>query len=221
MADYYQLIARAVAGLPKNTDEARRALYDRARNALVAQLRGQTPTLSELNITRERDWLEEAIRNVEAEVEIISPDGGGEKPIGKVEAEVRKPKNVALHYGRRLMPVRGVRGLAALVFGFALLITGVGVACLFAVMSSDAAWQSGNHGERAEINTLVIIGLLIVIYAATITIVSFFIARRNFFAAKSIGSPPFWYLLISGIIPGLLLLGGWTLIRSGLSARKL
>ena len=34
MADYYPLIARAVAGLDKNTGDARRALYERARAAL-------------------------------------------------------------------------------------------------------------------------------------------------------------------------------------------
>src|SRR5215207_3216567 len=67
MADYYPLIARAVAGLDKNTGEARRALYERARTALVTQLRGTTPPLSESEITRERLALEEAIRKVEAE----------------------------------------------------------------------------------------------------------------------------------------------------------
>jgi hypothetical protein len=67
MADYYPLIAKAVAGLEKSTGEARRALYDRARSALVAQLRGVTPALSESDITRERLSLEEAIRKVETE----------------------------------------------------------------------------------------------------------------------------------------------------------
>jgi hypothetical protein len=67
MADYYPLIAKAVAGLDKSTGEARRALYDRARSALVAQLRGVTPALSESDITRERLSLEEAIRKVETE----------------------------------------------------------------------------------------------------------------------------------------------------------
>jgi hypothetical protein len=67
MADYYPLIAKAVTGLDKSTGEARRALYARARNALVTQLRGVTPALSEQDITRERLALEEAIRKVEAE----------------------------------------------------------------------------------------------------------------------------------------------------------
>ena len=67
MADYYPLIARAVGGLDKNTGENRRALYDRARAALVSQLRGVQPALDETDITRERLALEEAIRKVEAE----------------------------------------------------------------------------------------------------------------------------------------------------------
>jgi hypothetical protein len=67
MADYYPLIAKAVSGLDKSTGEARRALYDRARTALLAQLRGVEPALSEPDITRERLALEEAIRRVETE----------------------------------------------------------------------------------------------------------------------------------------------------------
>jgi hypothetical protein len=67
MADYYPLIARAVDGLGASTGEARRALYERARAALVGQLRSIEPPLSEADITRERLALEDAIRKVEAE----------------------------------------------------------------------------------------------------------------------------------------------------------
>jgi hypothetical protein len=67
MADYYPLIARAVAGLEKNTGDARRTVYERARTALVAQLRSVNPPLSENDVTRERLALEESIRKVEAE----------------------------------------------------------------------------------------------------------------------------------------------------------
>jgi hypothetical protein len=67
MADYHPLIARAVEGLDNSTGEARRALYERARAALVSQLRSIEPALSEADITRERLALEDAIRKVEAE----------------------------------------------------------------------------------------------------------------------------------------------------------
>ena len=67
MADYYPLIARAVGGLEKNTGENRRALYERARTALVNQLRSVDPGLEESDITKERLALEESIRKVEAE----------------------------------------------------------------------------------------------------------------------------------------------------------
>ncbi|MGF6306191.1 hypothetical protein ABIB82_000389 [Bradyrhizobium sp. i1.8.4] len=68
MADYYPLIARAIAGLDPNAPgEARRALYARARTALIQQLRGVQPPLSESEITRERLSLEEAVRKVESE----------------------------------------------------------------------------------------------------------------------------------------------------------
>jgi hypothetical protein len=66
MADYYQLIARAVAGLGKNTDKAwRAALYARARGALVIELCGITPPLSEPEITHECLLFEEAVRKIE------------------------------------------------------------------------------------------------------------------------------------------------------------
>ncbi|HEX5508481.1 MAG TPA: hypothetical protein VFX37_08245 [Pseudolabrys sp.] len=67
MADYYPLIARAINGLDKNTVESRASLYDRARAALVAQLRASDPPLDESEITRERLSLEDAIRRIEAD----------------------------------------------------------------------------------------------------------------------------------------------------------
>jgi len=83
MADYYPLIARAIAGLDPNAPgESRRALYERARTALIAQLRSVQPPLSESEITRERLSLEEAVRKVESEAaqrarEASRPGGSG------------------------------------------------------------------------------------------------------------------------------------------------
>src|ERR1700693_713479 len=74
MADYYPLIARAIAGLdPSAPGESRRALYERARAALIAQLRSVEPPLSESEITRERLSLEEAVRKVESEAAHRAP----------------------------------------------------------------------------------------------------------------------------------------------------
>jgi hypothetical protein len=86
MADYYPLIARAIAGLDPNAPgESRRALYERARAALIAQLRGVQPPLSESEITRERLALEEAVRKVESEAAQRARDSsraasGGPRP---------------------------------------------------------------------------------------------------------------------------------------------
>src|SRR4029077_19879759 len=90
MADYHPLIARAVAGLEKNSGENRRGLYERARLALVAQLRGVVPALDESEITRERLSLEEAIRKVEAEAARHARDAVRPNIIKRVEVPRRE-----------------------------------------------------------------------------------------------------------------------------------
>eukprot|EP01037_Dinobryon_pediforme_P013410 gene13410-13524_t len=65
MADYYQLISRAVNGLPTNSPEARDAIYERARAALSKQLRSLQPPIAETDIQRESKSLEEAIARTE------------------------------------------------------------------------------------------------------------------------------------------------------------
>ncbi len=53
MADFHPILARAIAGLTDKSPEARRAVYDRARAALLSQLRSLDPPLSAADITRE------------------------------------------------------------------------------------------------------------------------------------------------------------------------
>ena len=67
MADYYPLIARAVQGLSDPSPQARRSVYDRARGALLDQLRSLDPPLSDDEIERERLSLDDAIARVEAD----------------------------------------------------------------------------------------------------------------------------------------------------------
>src|SRR5262249_57147342 len=91
MADYYPLIARAIAGLDPNAPgESRRALYERARAALIQQLRSVDPPLSESEITRERLSLEEAVRKVESEAAQRARDArGGGGPGGRARDFLR------------------------------------------------------------------------------------------------------------------------------------
>jgi hypothetical protein len=57
-----------VQGLSPNTLEARRALYDKARAALLKQLRSADPALTDSQITKERLLLEDAIRRIETDM---------------------------------------------------------------------------------------------------------------------------------------------------------
>lgn len=67
MAEYHPLISRAVANMGPSTPEQRRALYERATNALLGQLRASDPPVPEADIERERLSLEDAIWRVETE----------------------------------------------------------------------------------------------------------------------------------------------------------
>ena len=67
MAEYYAVLSRAVASLETSTPEARRAVYDKARNALIGQLKAIVPPLPTSEISRQRLELEEAIRRAERE----------------------------------------------------------------------------------------------------------------------------------------------------------
>ncbi len=73
MADFYPILARAVAGLPDTSPAARNAIYDRARTALVTQLRSLDPPLGEAEIMRERLSLDEAVARIEADYDDAPP----------------------------------------------------------------------------------------------------------------------------------------------------
>ena len=68
MADFYSAITRAVSNLPNKTDEARRAIYERARTAL--QESSRTLEISEAEQANAQFALEVAIRRVEQDVAI-------------------------------------------------------------------------------------------------------------------------------------------------------
>jgi hypothetical protein len=79
MADYKELLRRAVEALPENNGAARRAVYEKARAALVGQLRGITPPLPARDITTHRLQLEDCIRQVEQESSEANLSGIGQE----------------------------------------------------------------------------------------------------------------------------------------------
>ncbi|MBM1172901.1 histidine kinase [Microvirga arabica] len=90
MADYYPLIARAVEGLPEQNADKRHAVYERARTALIAQLRSLNPPLSEAEIQQESRSLDEAIAKVEADYAPPAGfDAGGFSPVPADEPPAR------------------------------------------------------------------------------------------------------------------------------------
>ncbi|KRA41662.1 hypothetical protein [Devosia sp. Root635] len=112
MADYKELLRRAITALPENNGAARRAVYEKARSALVGQLRAITPPLPARDITQHRLQLEDCIRQVEQEAseavitlgreQVLAPRAAAEPakpeaaPPPSAQAEKPKPGPVAV-----------------------------------------------------------------------------------------------------------------------------
>ena len=90
MADYYSLLAKALANLPnKSLPSARRAIYDRARKALIGQLRTLEPALAEADVKREETALDAAIQRLETQ--FASPAAAPVKPSAEPTAKPPAP----------------------------------------------------------------------------------------------------------------------------------
>jgi hypothetical protein len=96
MADYKELLRRAITALPENNGAARRAVYEKARSALVGQLRAITPPLPARDITQHRLQLEDCIRQVEQEAsEAVIMLGRENALASRPSAEPAKPVEAA------------------------------------------------------------------------------------------------------------------------------
>lgn len=121
MAEYYPLLAKAVAGLPNSTPETRRAVYERARKALLGQLQNLQPPLPETDVAREAQALDMAMARLEAE--LAAPNGsaaeapqipepqlaGGTKTVSNPS----DPKPAVRAFPRVPLPSRRANGAAA------------------------------------------------------------------------------------------------------------
>ncbi len=75
MADYYPLLARALANVSSATPETRKAVYDRAKAALLGQLQRADPPLAEETINAELESLNQATARLELEYAAAPPSG--------------------------------------------------------------------------------------------------------------------------------------------------
>ena len=94
MADYKELLRKAVEALPENNGAARRAVYEKARAALVGQLRAINPPLPARDITTHRLQLEDCIRQVEQEASEANIAG-----LGGFRLRTRFRRRLALWFG--------------------------------------------------------------------------------------------------------------------------
>jgi hypothetical protein len=101
MADYYSIIAKAVGALDPNTGDARRRLYDRARGALLGEMRNIELALDQADILAARMSLEEAIGKVETEAQRVEQARQTPAtPGGADPAAARRPETPAGGQGR-------------------------------------------------------------------------------------------------------------------------
>ena len=120
MADYKELLRRAVEALPENNGAARRAVYEKARAALVGQLRAINPPLAARDITAHRLQLEDCIRQVEQEASeaVIAGLGSSkeeapppppvyfEPPAKKAPASVARPVAKPVRLSRAVLQIK-------------------------------------------------------------------------------------------------------------------
>lgn len=93
MAEYYAVLKKAIGGLDSGSAEARRAVYDKARNALIGQLKAIDPPLAASEISRQRLELEEAIRRVERETVAGTQSARATRPSGAEPAPAPQPQH--------------------------------------------------------------------------------------------------------------------------------
>jgi hypothetical protein len=125
MADYYPLLARALESLPENTQAARAVVYDRAKAALIGQLKNVKPPLGEDAIQREVESLEEAIARIErTHDESVAPPAADAESASASEAAVTRPKVDGTQIrrgGRRTRSLVTAVGLVAVIVPIAVM----------------------------------------------------------------------------------------------------
>ena len=91
MVQYYSVISSALSNLPSNSNEARFAIYDRARATLQESLSTHDPPISDAKIAHELFALEAAICKVEEDLLVgIMHRFVGETPSPSITSMVKE-----------------------------------------------------------------------------------------------------------------------------------
>jgi hypothetical protein len=93
--DYYSLIALAVSRLPSKADEARHALYERARTTLKEKLHSHDRPVSAAGQTTAQFRLEAAIRRVEMELVFRDMPSGAKEEAALPPPSLGLPPNLS------------------------------------------------------------------------------------------------------------------------------
>jgi hypothetical protein len=93
--DYHSIISRAVSRLPNKTDEARTAIYERARTALQETLRNYDPPLSKTEIANAQTALDTAIGAVEVNFLVAAMRHAREEAAPSLPASAHYPPKLS------------------------------------------------------------------------------------------------------------------------------
>jgi hypothetical protein len=93
--DYYSVVALAVSRLPSQTDEARRALYERARTTLKEKLHSHDRPVTAAGQTTAQFRLEAAIRRVEMELVFRDMPSGAKEEAALPPPSLGLPPNLS------------------------------------------------------------------------------------------------------------------------------
>jgi lipoprotein-anchoring transpeptidase ErfK/SrfK len=156
MSDYFSVLKGTVDNLRPNTRDTRRAIYDRARNALLDRLSGQEPRLPKRLIESEQAALEAAIGRVEdgyaararprapevpPAIASVLSQNRGPRPASQAPAVAAPVPEVEPEYARSVrIPTDRPIGLYAGLAAVAILLIG-GAAYMF--------WPKASFEERA------------------------------------------------------------------------
>ena len=105
MAEYYPLLAKAVASLPNSTPDSRKVVYERARKALIGQLRTLHPPVPDDDIERESVALDSAVARLEAELTAVAAPS--DAPLSDAPQAVPEPLKPKIEAGPTRFPASG------------------------------------------------------------------------------------------------------------------